>query len=297
MTNNQSTILRAMTRDGSARIHVINSTAIVNEAINFHQTMPTATAALGRVLTAASIMGCMLGNKENTLTLSFRGDGPAGIIIAVSDYSGNVKGYIQNPEADVPKKPNGKLDVGGAVGSGLLTVARDLGEGDPYVGMIEIKSGEIAEDIAAYYAESEQIPTLCALGVLVDRDLTCKAAGGVMIQLLPFADNQIISQLEKNVQSLTNISAQFDKNLTNTQIAEIALTNIPFDIFDETEVRYRCDCSKARTEKVLISLGIDEIESLFAENRKNNQPEQIELSCHFCNKKYQFDPDCVDKLF
>lgn len=297
MTTEKSTILRAMTTDGSARIHVINSTAIVNEAIKYHQTMPTATAALGRVLTVASMMGCMLGNSDNTLTLSFRGDGPAGMILAVADYYGNVKGYIQNPEADIPRKPNGKLDVSGAVGSGLITVARDLGDSEPYTGMTEIKSGEIAEDIAAYYAESEQVPTVCALGVLVDRDLTCKAAGGIIIQLLPFANTSIIDQLEKNALYLTNISTQFDKGLSNKEIAEIALEGIPFDIFDEIEVGYLCNCSRERTEKVIISLGKQETEALFAENRKNNEPEQLELCCHFCNKKYVFKKSEIENLF
>lgn len=292
-----STILRAMTRDGSARAYVINSKDIVNEAISYHKTSPTATALLGRLLTATSVMGTMLPEDGCTLTVAIRGNGLAGTTLAVGDYYGDVKGYIANPQADLPLKPSGKLDVSGIVGGGILSVSKDVGDDVPFNGNIELVSGEVAEDIAQYYAVSEQTPTLIALGVLVDTDYTCRAAGGVFVQLLPFADEEIISKLEENAKLLNNISTQFDKGLSNEDILKLALNGIEYDLFDEIDVKYSCNCSRERTARAILSLGKNEVLDIFKEQREKGEDEKLVLDCHFCNKSYEFTKDEALKLF
>jgi molecular chaperone Hsp33 len=238
----------------------------------------------------------MLPEDGCTLTVAIRGNGIAGTTLCTADYWGNVKGYIQNPMADAPLKSNGKLDVSGIVGGGILSVSKDVGDEVPFNGNIELVSGEVAEDITSYYATSEQTPTLCALGVLVDTDFTCRAAGGVMIQLLPFADDEVVTQLEKNATLLNNVSAMFDKGMSNEEILKVALTNIEFDIFDELDIDYKCNCSRQRTEKALISLGKKESYKILDE-QKAEGIDFIELSCHFCDKTYKFDKGDIDKLF
>ena len=289
-----SKILRAMTSDGSARIHVINSTEIVNKAIKYHGTSATSTATLGRLLTVTSMMGCMLGDRDDSITVSLNGDGPAGRVLAISDYIGNVRGYIQNPQVEIPLKSNGKLDVSGAVGAGFLNIIKDMGEGDPYNGSIDLVSGEIAEDITAYYAQSEQVPTVCALGVLVDVDLTCKAAGGVIIQLLPFADDETITKIEKNVPLLSNVSSLFDKGMTNEEIVALAMQGIEYDLFDEIDVDYVCTCSRDRMHRALKSLSEDDLRKMFDEQIAEGKPEELTVECRFCNSKYSFTPTDLD---
>ena len=277
-----------MTSDGSARAFVINSTDIVNEAVRIHSTAPTATALLGRVLTATSLIGSTLNEEQNTLTLTVESMGQAGRVVSASDYMGNVRGYIQNPLADLPLRADGKLDVGGIVGGGMLSVIRDEGGSEPTVGSVELVSGEIAIDVANYFAVSEQVPTLCALGVLVDRDYSCKAAGGLIVQLLPFADEETVSLIERNSKDLGNISALVDSGMTNEDILKIALRDIPFDVFDEYEVSYKCTCSRERTGEAVRSIGESELLKLFDEQLADNGNDYLTVECRFCDRVYKF---------
>lgn len=293
----RSVILRGMTRDGSARIHVIDAKAIVNEAIRIHHTSPTATAALGRLLAGVSMMGCMLGDSEDTVSVTVGGKGPLGKMIAVSDYMGNVHGYVQEPGVDLPLKPNGKLDVGGAVGPGTLTVVKDMGGKEPYCGTVPLVSGEIAEDLTSYYAHSEQIPTLCALGVLVDIDGSCRAAGGVLVQLLPFAAPEVAERVEKNAALLGNVSALFDRGLSLKEIADTAFSGIDYDVFDTLDVAYRCTCSRGRIAAALHAVGEDKLRGMLAEQAAEGKPEVLTVNCHFCGAAYDFTKADVAALF
>ena len=284
----KSTILRGMTQDGSARLVVINSKDMINGMREAHKTSPTATAALGRTITAASMIGTLLPDAGDTVTITLAGDGEAGKIIAVGDYFGNVKGYIQNPLANPPKKPSGKLDVGAAVGKGTLSFVKAIGEGEPQTGMIELVSGEIAEDIATYFAMSEQVPTLLSLGVLVDKDYSCLAAGGVLIQLLPFPEESTVALIERNAAALGNISKYFEMGLTNEQILDIAMKDIPYDIFDSLEVEYKCDCSRERMHKKIMSLGKGEVKTLLDEQEAEGKTRELTAVCRFCNNEYTY---------
>ncbi len=296
MENNASLLFRGMTHDGSARILVLNSRDIVNRAIEIHHTAKTAPAALGRLLTAASMIGSLQGEKSDTLTIGIQGDGEAGRLLAVSDYYGNVRGYIENPLVDPPRKKNGKLDVGAAVGRGSLYVIRDHGTGEPQTGTTALVSGEIAEDITAYFAESEQIPTVCALGVLVGGDGGCIAAGGLLIQLLPFADEQTVSKIEENVSRLRGISSYFEEGLSPKQIADVVLDGIPYDPFDEITVSYECTCSRARMQEALVRVGKTELIRMYDEQEAEGKARVLTCNCRFCGSHYDFTEAELDIL-
>lgn len=284
-------LIRCITKDGSIVASAIDSTDIVAKAERIHVTSAVVTAALGRMLSAASLMGAMLKGDKDTITLRISGGGPIGAVIAVGDSKGNVKGYVVNPVVELPLNEHGKLDVGGAVGKdGMLTVIRDFGFGEPYTGQIPIVSGEIAEDITNYYAISEQVPTVCALGVLVNPDLTVKAAGGLLIQLLPYADDKSIDILEKNIQNLPSITNMITSGLTPLQICEKALEGFEVEVLDSFEAEYKCDCSRDRVENALATLSSPELLSLADENG------QAEVCCHFCNKKYHFSKEDLIEL-
>ncbi len=286
----KESMLRAMTKDGSARAFVLNGTDMVNTAIGYHHPAPTAAAALGRTLMAASLMGCMLKEKDQSLTLRIDGDGPAKCILAVSDYAGCVRGYIANPNADLPRKPSGKLDVGRAVGKGTLQVMRDMGAGQkPYHGMTELVSGEIAEDVATYFVQSEQVPTVCALGVLMEKG-NCVAAGGVLIQLLPFAAEETVAKLEANAEKLAQLSQLVKDGLSNEEILNIALDGIEYDLFDTIDAEYLCTCSYDRMGRALLTLGPNQLFQMLQEDG------QIETCCHFCDKKYVFRGEDIERI-
>ncbi len=284
-------ITRVMTSDGSARAFVINSTDIVAEALRIHCTTPTASALLGRLLTGASLIGSTLGEEGDSLTVSIDALGESGRVVAVSDYKGNVRGYIQNPAAEKPLRADGKLDVGGIVGGGQLTLIKDLGGKEPTVGSVELVNGEVAMDIASYFAISEQIPTLCALGVLVDVDCSIKSASGIIVQLLPFADEETITLLERNSKNLGNISGMTAFGMSNIDILNVALADIPYDVFDEYEVEYKCTCSKERTARAVASIGDTELDKLFAEQKADDGRDYITVDCRFCDKQYTFTRD------
>lgn len=279
-------IVRALSEDGSVLCSAIDSTDMVREMARLHETSPVVTAALGRMTTAVSIMGAMLKYEGDTLTLRINGGGPCGTMTAVSDYRGNVKCCVGDPKAEVPLTPDGSLDVPAVVGrDGSLTVVKDMGLKEPYCGQIPLTSGNIAEDITAYYSISEQLPTVCALGILFNEDATVKAAGGYLVQVMPPVSDKAIDVLEQNIRDMDSITTMLQNNMEPEKIAVMALEGLGGEILDSWNAQYYCDCSRERTEQVLISLGRKEIEKLAKEQ------ETTEVCCHFCNKKYRFSTE------
>lgn len=286
-------IIRTITSDGSLMAAAIDSTQLVYTAQRLHKLTKTSCAALGRLLTGASLMGAMLKEASATLTVKVAGDGPLGSLLATSDSRGYVRGYLDHPEVELPLKPNGKLDVGGAVGrNGRLAVIRDFGTGEPYSGQVELVSGEIAEDLTSYYAQSEQTPTVCALGVLVDKqDGEALLAGGMLIQALPGADDVALVKLEKNVSEMDSVTTMLAKGLSLEDMCNLALKGFQVEKLDEFKVGYACNCSKERFARVLLTLPMEDLETLPV-----NEEGLVETVCHYCNRKYMFSEEEIQVL-
>lgn len=284
-------LVRAMTRDGFVKITAVETTEIVRRAREIHQTTAVATAALGRVLSACSMIGNMQKNNEGSVTLTIKGGGPLGTLLATSDPDGNVRGYVENPQVELMEKYQGKLDVGAAVGSdGTLTLIRDLHMKEPYVGTVELLGGEIAEDVASYFVESEQVPTVCALGVLLNRDQTVDVSGGYLLQLLPGAPDELIDQLESAVMAAGNVSDLLKAGATPEDIIRMVLVGMDVEILETTPISYKCYCSRERVEKTIISLGAKEMQSIIDDG------EDIHVDCQFCDTIYTFTPEDIQQL-
>ena len=284
-------IVRAISTDGLVQAAAICSRDLTERARQIHKTLPVATAALGRALAAASMMGNALKSDGASLTLQFKGGGPLGTVLAVSDNEGCVRGYVTNPHTDLPLRPDGKLDVGGAVGhDGTLTVIKDLHMKEPYVGTIDLLGGEIAEDVANYFVESEQIPTACALGVLVDRDQSVKSAGGYLIQLMPGAGEDTIAKVEGGVMAAGPVSAILEQNDDPEALLRTVMSDFDLKILETCPVSYKCYCSRQRVERALISLGKPELEQMLAEQGG------CQLTCQFCDAVYDFSADDLRAL-
>ena len=284
-------IIRMMTGDGMVKAVAVTGKDMVERARQIHKTLPVATAALGRTLMAASMMGDMLKEKDGSVTLQIKGGGPLGAITAVSDSRGNPRGYLQNGQVDIPRKYQGKLDVGTAVGSsGSLTVMKDMGLKEPYIGSVQLVSGEIAEDITAYFVESEQVPTACALGVLVDKDQSVAAAGGYLVQLLPGADESVIQRLEESIARLGPVTDALHGGADAVQLLERVREGQEPELLERRPVAYKCYCSRERVSRAIISMGKEEMQSLIEEQGG------AELTCQFCDKVYRFTKEDLQEL-
>ncbi len=275
-------IVRATAGDGSIRVFAATTRGLVQKAREIHHTSPVASAALGRLLTAAAMMGSMLKGDKDLVTLQIRGDGPLQGIVVSGDCCGRVKGYVFNPNVELPDKYPGKLDVGGAIGAGYLDVIKDIGMREPYAGRIELVTGEIAEDLTYYFAQSEQTPSAVGLGVLVETNTSVRRAGGFMIQLLPGADEGMVSRLEEKLRHVPYVTDLLDAGKTPEEILELLLGDMGLRILDRLPASFSCNCDRQRVEKALISIGREELEKIIEEDGKAN------LHCHFCAKEYDF---------
>ena len=283
-------ILRSTAADGMIKMAVITAKELVQRAHDIHRCSPTASAALGRTLCAASLLGSDMKEDMATLTIRINGGGPLGSVVAVSDHEGFVRGYVERPMVDLPLRADGKLDVGGAVGrDGMLTVSRDIGLKEPYIGSVELVSGEIAEDLMSYLLSSDQVPSACALGVLVDTDRSIKAAGGFLVQLMPGASEELIDRLEENIFLMDQLTTVLSEDGPEEVFRQV-LKGFPYHMVSEHEVGYRCGCSRERVDEALSVIDADELEDMLREGRS------FEIRCQFCDKSYEVTPDDLRKL-
>lgn len=283
-------LVRAMAADAQIRAFAVTSRDLVEEARSRHDLSPVVTAALGRLMTGACLMGSMLKGEQDVLTLQVSGDGPVRGMTVTADAKGNVKGYAQAPQAMMPPNAQGKLDVGGVIGKGYLTVIKDMGMKDPYASKVELQTGEIADDLTYYFAASEQVPSCVALGILMERNNTVKQAGGFIIQLMPFAQEDVIRRLEEKIASLRSVTQMLEEGNTPEQILTLLLGDMGVEFTEKMPVQFVCSCTKERVEKVLISLGKEELQNMIEEGR------EVELHCHFCNTNYVFTVEELKRL-
>ncbi len=284
-------IVRYITKDGSAYIIAADSTDAVYKMERIHKPSAAVTAGMGRVMTAASIMGVMLKDKDDSVTIRFNGNGPAGNVVAVSDYKGNCRVSVENPIVELPLNSKGKLDVSGALGnSGYLYVVKDIGLKEPFIGTTQIVSGEVAEDITNYFAVSEQTPTVCSLGVLINPNLTVNCAGGFMIQLLPGCPDSVIDEIEKNISDVPPVTQMLSDKMTVDDMAKRAMGSLEIEKLDESEFTYKCNCSRQKAEAAMLAAGKNELEDML----KEGKPAVVE--CHFCDKRYEFNTNEIKNL-
>lgn len=283
-------MVRATAGDAQIRAFAVNAKDLVETARAAHDTSPVVTAALGRLMTGALMMGGMLKGEEDILTLQIKGAGPVHGLTATADAAGHVKGYADNPQAMMPPNSAGKLDVGGVIGAGVLNVMKDMGLKEPYASTVALQTGEIGDDLTYYFAASEQVPSVVALGVLMNRDNTVRQAGGFIVQLMPFTPDEVIDRLEKKLSGLSSVTAMLEEGYTPEEMLELVLGEFGVEITEKTPVSFQCNCNKERVEKVLLSLGKRELQELVDEGK------EVELHCHFCNKRYIFPVEDVERL-